>query len=97
MRTAKSIASITGTAIGGGSKLLFKVWWSLRKSRSEVKKGAKEFYKKLRENGIPQENAREIAIAFARPAWELLTIRGIFRMVRMMDESNEIPMLPFGI
>ena len=96
MGSARSIATITGTAIGGGSKLLFKVWWSLRKNRSEVEKGAKAFYKTLRHNGIPQDSAREISIAYAKPAWELLTIRGIFRMIRELDEDNEIPMLPFG-
>lgn len=96
MGTARSIASITGTAIGGGSKLLFKIWWSLRKGRAEVKKGAKEFYKTLRESGVPQEDARQISIAFAQPAWELLSIRGVMRMVRELDEDNEIPMMPFG-
>jgi hypothetical protein len=95
--TARSIASITGTAIGGGSKLLFNVWRTLRKGRAEVKKGAKTFYKTLRENGIPEDEAKQIAIAFAKPAWEVLSIRGIFRMVREMDEDNEIPMMPFGL
>lgn len=97
MGTVRSIASITGTAIGGGSKLLFKIWWSLRKGRTEVKNGAKAFYKTLRENGIPQEDAKQIAIAFAKPAWELLSIRGIMRMVRDLDEDSNIPMMPFGI
>ncbi len=97
MGTARSIASITGTSIGGGSKLLFKLWWSLRKGRAEVKKGAKAFYKTLRANGIPQEEARQIAIAFAKPAWEILSIRGIMRMVRDLDVDNEIPVMPFGI
>jgi hypothetical protein len=94
--TARSIASITGTALGSGSKLLVKVWWSLRKGRAEVKKGAKAFYKTLREHGFPEEDAKEIAIAYAKPAYEVLTIRGIFRMVREMDEDNEIPVMPFG-
>ena len=89
--------SITGTAIGSGSKLLFKIWRELRKGKSEVKKGAKQFYKTLREYGIPQEDARQIAVAFAKPAYEILSIRGIMRMVRVIDEDNEIPMMPFGI
>ena len=96
MGTARSIASITGTSIGGGSILLFKVWRSLRKGRAEVKKGAKTFYKTLRANGIPQEEAKQIAIAFAKPAWEVLSIRGILRMVRSLDEDGEIPIMPFG-
>jgi hypothetical protein len=91
------MASITGTALGGGSKLLFKIWRSFHKGRGEVKKGAKAFYKILRENGIPQENARQITIAFAKPAWEILTVRGIFRLVRKLDEDNEIPAMPFGL
>ncbi len=92
----RSIASITGIAIGSGSKLLFKTWWSLRKGKAEVKKGAKVFYQTLRQNGIPQEEARQITISFAKPAWEILSIRGIFRMVRELDEDNEIPSMPFG-
>jgi len=95
--TARSIVSITGTSIGSGSKLLFKVWWSLRKGRAEVKKGAKVFYKTLRGTGIPPEEAKEIAIAFAKPAWEVLSIRGVFRMVRSLDEDIDIPMMPFGL
>jgi hypothetical protein len=94
---ARSIASITGTAIGGGSRILIKVWWSLRKGRAEVKKGANEFYKTLRANGIPQENARQIAIAYAKPAWDVLSIRGIMRMVRDLDVDSDIPMMPFGL
>ena len=97
MGTARSIASITGTAIGGGSKLLFKVWRSLRKGKSEVKRGARKFYKTLREHGIPEEEAKQITIAYAEPAWEMLSIRGVFRMIRELDEYNEIPAMPFGI
>lgn len=97
MGTARSIASITGTAIGSGSKILFKVWRSLRKGRSEVKKAAKTFYRTLREHGIPEEEAKHLAIAYAEPAWEILSLRGIFRMIRELDENNEIPAMPFGI
>ena len=96
MGTARSIVSITGTAVGSGSKLLVKVWWSLRKGRAEVKKGAKTFYKTLREHGFPEEDAKEIAIAYAKPAYEVLTIRGILQMMREFDEDNEVPKMPFG-
>ncbi len=96
MGTARSITSITGAAIGGGSKLLVKVWWSLRKGRGEVKKSAKTFYKTLVKAGIPKETAKEIASAYAKPAWELLSIRGIFRMIREIDGVDDIPALPFG-
>lgn len=96
MGTARSIASITGTAIGSGSILLVKVWWSLRKGRGEVKKSAKTFYSTLVKAGIPKEDAREISIAYARPAWEILSIRGIFRMIRKIDGVDDIPSLPFG-
>lgn len=95
MGTARSIASITGTAIGGGSKLLVKVWWSLRRGRGLVKKGAKEFYNTLVKAGIPSEDAKEIALAYAQPAWEILSIRGIFRMIREV-EGTDIPGMPFG-
>ena len=96
MGTARSIASITGTALGSGSKLLFKIWRELRRGRNEVKKGAKTFYNVLRENGIPPDEAKEIAIAYAKPAWEVLSIRGIFRMIQELDEDHDIPMMSFG-
>ena len=96
MGTAKSIASITGTSIGSGSKLLVKVWLSLRKGRNQVKKGAKTFYNTLVKAGIPKEDAKDIAIAYAKPAWEILSIRGIFRVIREIDGVEDIPNLPFG-
>ena len=97
MGTARSIASITGTAIGGGSKLLFKIWRTLRKEKAEVKKGARTFYKTLVDNGIPKEDAREISIAYVKPAWEILSIRGVLKLMRDLDENGEIPAMPFGI
>lgn len=95
MGKARSIASLTGTAIGGGSRLLVNVWWSLRKGRGQVKKGAQTFYNTLVKSGIPKEDARQIAIAYAGPAWEFLSIRGIFRMIRDV-EGVDIPGMPFG-
>jgi hypothetical protein len=93
---ARSIASITGTAVGSGSKLLVKVWWALRKGRGQVKAGAKTFYNTLVKAGIPREDAREIALAYAAPAWEILSIRGIFRMIRDV-EGVDFPDMPFGL
>lgn len=95
MGTARSIASITGTAIGRGSTLLIKVWWALRKGRGQVKKGANTFYSTLVKAGIPREDAKEIALAYAAPAWEILSIRGIFRMLRDV-EGVDIPDTPLG-
>jgi len=83
---ARSIASIIATSMGGGSKLLAKTWWSIRKGRGMVKNGAREFYKTLVKSGIPREEAREITIAYAKPAWELLSVRNLIRMA--MDEGD---------
>jgi hypothetical protein len=90
MGTARSIASIIATSMGGGSKLLAKTWWSLRKGRGEVKKGAKTFYNTLVECGIPREEAKEIAIAYARPAWEILSVRSLIKLA-IESEGGEIP------
>jgi len=81
---ARSIASIIATSMGGGSKLLAKTWWSLRKGRGEVKKAAKTFYNTLISHGIPREEARQITVAYAKPAWEILSVRNLIRMA--MDE-----------
>ena len=77
--------------MGSGTKLLTKTWWAVRKGRKEVKKGAREFYKILRENGIPEVDAKEIAVAYARPAWEILSVSNLIKMAMEMDNSNSSP------
>ena len=86
MGKARSIASIVATSMGGGSKLLAKTWWSIRKGRGIVKNGAREFYNTLLKSGIPREEAKEITVAFAKPAWELLSVRNLIKMA--MEEEN---------
>lgn len=88
MGKARSIASIIATSMGGGSKLLAKTWWSIRKGRGIVKEGAREFYKTLVKSGIPSEEAKEITVAFAKPAWELLSVRNLIKMAMEMDEKE---------
>jgi hypothetical protein len=82
----RSIGSIILTSIGGGTKLLAKTWWSVRKGRNEVKKSAREFYKTLRIGGIPEENAKEITLAYARPAWEMLSVTNLIKMAMEMSD-----------
>jgi hypothetical protein len=36
-------------------------------------------------------------IDYTKPALELLSIRGIFRMIREIDGVDDIPSLPFGL
>lgn len=79
------------TAIGSGTKLLTKTWWSIRKGRKEVKKAAREFYKVLRSNGIPEEEAKEITLAYAKPAWEMLSITNMIKMATEMSNNDSSP------
>ena len=88
MHKARSIATIIAASMGGGSKLLAKTWWSLRKGRGEVKKAAKTFYNTLVSHGIPREEARAITLAYAKPAWEILSIRNIIRMVMNGEDMD---------
>jgi hypothetical protein len=85
MGTARAIASLTATALVSGPRLLFNIWWALRKARGQVKKGARTMYKTLVKEGIPDENARQIAVSFAKPAYNLLQIRSIIKMVQNLD------------
>ncbi|MGQ4910701.1 MAG: hypothetical protein ACP6KW_00895 [Candidatus Thorarchaeota archaeon] len=85
MGTARSIASIIWTATSGGSRLLIKSWWVLRRGRKEVSKSARVMYKELVAYGLPEEDARSIAAAYARPGKELLRIRGLIRLVRSLE------------
>ena len=88
MGKARPIASIIATSMGGGYKLLAKTWWSLRKGRGEVKKAARTFYKTLLDAGIPKEDAKEIAMAYAKPALEILSVRNLVRMAMEKDGKN---------
>ena len=90
MGTARSIASIVATSMGSGTKILARTWWALRKGRGEVKKGAKTFYNTLVECGIPREEAKEIAIEYAKPAWEILSVRNLIRLA-IESEGSEVP------
>ncbi|MFW9961769.1 MAG: hypothetical protein ACFFDV_12175 [Candidatus Thorarchaeota archaeon] len=93
MRTARSIGSIIITSLGGGSKLLAKMWWSLRKGRRAVKDSARIFYNTLRDAGIPDEDARELAVAYAQPAYEILRIRNLIKMAMEMSDSETSPLI----
>lgn len=88
MSNARSITSIILTSMSGGSKILAKTWWAIRKGRGEVKKSAKTFYNTLVASGIPREDAKEITVAYAKPAWELLSVRNLIRMAIEMDEND---------
>jgi len=85
---ARSITSIILTSMGGGSKILAKTWWAIRKGRGEVKKSARIFYKALVASGIPREDAKEITVAYAKPGWDVLSVRNLIRMAIEMDEND---------
>ncbi|RDE14024.1 MAG: hypothetical protein C4K48_06835 [Candidatus Thorarchaeota archaeon] len=91
MQTARAIGSIILTSVGGGSRLLAKTWWALRKGRGEVRKSARTFYETLREAGIPEEDARAIAVAYAQPAYDILRFRSLIKMAMEMNESDSSP------
>jgi len=91
--TARSIGSIILTGLGGGSKLLAKLWWSLRKGRRAVKESARIFYKTLRDAGIPEDDAREITVAYAQPAYEILRIRNLIKMAMEIGDSETSPFI----
>lgn len=77
--------------MSGGTKLLAKTWWSIRKGRKEVKKSAQEFYQVLRDIGIPEEDAKEITLAYARPAWEMLSVTNLVKMAMEMSDNDSSP------
>ena len=95
MGKARSIVSIIATSMGGGSKLLAKTWWSIRKGRGIVKIGAREFYRTLVQSGIPREEARAITIAYAKPAWDLLSVRNLIKMAMEMDGRESTGFISF--
>ena len=83
---ARAIASITWTAVTGGTKAVVRILMSIRRAKGQVKKGSKEFYKTLVDSGIPKDEAYQISEAFVSPAMELLSIRNMVNMAREMGE-----------
>ncbi|TFG11601.1 hypothetical protein EU537_11840 [Candidatus Thorarchaeota archaeon] len=82
--SAREVASIVWTALSGGTKLLVKSFWTLRKAKGAVKKGSKKFYNNLVEAGIPKEHAKDISDKFREPAEEVLKIRNLIRFAQEM-------------
>jgi flagellar motor switch protein FliG len=82
--SAREVASIVWTALSGGTKLIIRSFWTLRKAKGAVKKGSKKFYNNLVEAGIPEEHAKEISERFREPAEEALKIRNLIRFAREM-------------
>jgi hypothetical protein len=84
--TARAIASITWTAVTGGTKAAVRMLMSIRRAKGQIKKGSKKFYKTLVSAGIPKDEAHQISEAFATPAMELLSIRNMVNMAKEIGE-----------
>ena len=80
--TARAIASIVWTGLTGGIKLVLKLFWTLNRAKSQVKKGARSFREGLVEYGIPDEIAWNITSSFADPGIEMLKVRNLIKLVR---------------
>jgi hypothetical protein len=83
--TAWSILKIVGTAAKGGTSLLVRTYWSIRKGRGWVKKAKKRFQKELVNSGIPDDIARQIANSYADPGLEILSIRNMINLARELE------------
>ncbi len=73
---ARTVTSV----ISGSLKLLFKVYYAMRKGRKMVKRGSEAFYETLVENGVPKKEARELAKTFKSTGEEVLSIRKFIRL-----------------
>ncbi len=78
---ARSIGSLVWTAVTGGTKILVKFLWVLRRSRGKVKEGARYFYQELLDSGIPREDAILITEAYMKPTLEMLKVRNMIKLI----------------
>ncbi|MFW9848716.1 MAG: hypothetical protein ACFFF4_06225 [Candidatus Thorarchaeota archaeon] len=85
--TARAIGSIIWTSLTGGTIILTKLLWVLRKSRGQVKKSAKIFYQAMLRDGIPREVALDITSSYATPGLEILKVRNLIKMVRELSDE----------
>ncbi len=84
---ARAIGSIIWTSFTGGTKMLTKLYMSVRRGRGIVKKGSRAFHSSLIEYGIPRDLADEITSSYASPGIEMLKIRNLIKMVRELSED----------
>ncbi|MBD3405360.1 MAG: hypothetical protein GF411_04375 [Candidatus Lokiarchaeota archaeon] len=82
MGTARLLAS----AISGGFKMMAKAYMAIRRGKGQVKDGAKTFYEKLQEQGIPQDVAKEITSMYTESGMEFLSIR---KMMQLASQFND--------
>ncbi len=85
--SGRAIGSIIWTSITGGTKILTKLLLVLRRSRGQVKKSAKTFYKTMLNDGIPKDVALDITSSYATPGLEMLKVRNIIKMVRELSDD----------
>ncbi|MHA1772356.1 MAG: hypothetical protein ACTSYL_08075 [Candidatus Thorarchaeota archaeon] len=78
-------ARIIASAIGGGSKLLVKVYAAMRRARKNVKQGSDVFYNTLVEQGVPKKDAKIIAKTYKSAGEEVLSIRKMIRLASRLD------------
>jgi len=83
----RAIGSIIWASLTGGTKILAKMYMSIRRGRGIVKKGSKAFYSSLIEYGLPHDFAHEITVSYASPGMEMLKLRNIIRMVQELSDE----------
>ncbi|TXT55105.1 MAG: hypothetical protein BAJATHORv1_40014 [Candidatus Thorarchaeota archaeon] len=88
MGTARLILS----AIGGGFKMMAKTYLAIRRGKGQVKDGAKEFYNKLQEYGVPKEVAREITSTYTKSGMDILSIRKMMQLASKFDDEEKVPL-----
>ncbi|MFW9907872.1 MAG: hypothetical protein ACFFEF_04795 [Candidatus Thorarchaeota archaeon] len=85
---ARSIGSIMFTSMKDGTKLLIKLLLVLRKSRRTVKRSSKQFYRTLRDSGIPEDFAREMTYAYTAPGLQMLKMGSLLKIVQELSEEQ---------
>ncbi len=88
MSLPRAIGTLIWHAVGGGTKLMVKLLWNLRKAKGGVKKGSRKFYETLVNSGIPENDALEIAKSYTEPAMEILSVRGMYKFLKDIEQAD---------
>ncbi|TFG08704.1 hypothetical protein EU538_06630 [Candidatus Thorarchaeota archaeon] len=79
------VARLIWNAVSGGTKLLVKSYWAVRRAKGRVKKSKKDFCRILTQAGLPKEAAERLADTYAAPGLEVLSVRKMIELAREFD------------
>ncbi|NHJ13164.1 MAG: hypothetical protein EAX95_05770 [Candidatus Thorarchaeota archaeon] len=86
--SGREVASIVWTAISGSTKLLAKTTASVLSGKMRVRSAKSTFKKRLKTYGLPVEMVEDLAVLYALPGKQMLSIRYLIGLLRQIRDEE---------